>query len=152
MQSWIIVLAFGASLVAVDKGLAQGGHAGVPLEHQERPRSEAAAARWPQAVRVGDLVGRQVLENVPQQRVLGRVTGVARDADGHISIQVTAGGLWGLGGRQVAVPVEATALLGPFLVAMELDAHRLAALPQTLAPPSLLLPVNAAIRIGLTRN
>lgn len=152
MRSWISSLALGASLLAVDAQLAQGGHAGAPPEHQDRPRSEAAAARWPQAVRVGDLVGRPLLENVPQQRVLGRVTGVARRADGHISIQVATGGLLGFGSRQVAVPVEATALLGPYLVAMELDARQLAELPETLAPPSSLLPADAAVRIGLTRN
>lgn len=152
MRSWIIILALAAGLLAADEGLAQGGHAGAPPGGQDRPRSEAAAARYPQSVRVGDLIGRQLLENVPQQRFLGRVTGVAREADGHISIQVRVGGLLGLGGRQVAVPVEATALLGPFLVAMELDSRRLAALPETPVPPSALLPAETVIKVGLTRN
>ena len=49
---------------------------------QETPRSPEALARFPQAVQVGSLAGRPVLENRLNQRVLGRVDAVTRDDAG----------------------------------------------------------------------
>jgi len=71
-----------------------------------------AAARFPQPVRVGDLIRRQVLRPVEQQDVLGRVAGVVRRPDGAVLVVVNLGGVLGFGTRPVAVPVEAVALLG----------------------------------------
>ncbi|RZA30736.1 MAG: hypothetical protein EOP02_00545 [Proteobacteria bacterium] len=111
-----------------------------------------ATARYPQPVLVGDLLGRQVLENAPQQHVLGWVAGVVRVGDDNIAIVVESAGLFGFGPRRVVVPVEATALLGSFVVALELNSRKLAALPDAAAAPGVAIPADAMIRIGLARN
>ncbi len=84
-----------------------------------------AARRFPQPVRVGDLIHRQVLRPVEWQTVLGRVDGVARRADGAVLVVGDARdagwrGALGLGARPVAVPSDALALLGEHLAVMDL--------------------------------
>ena len=73
---------------------------------------ESAAMRFPQPVRVGDLIGREVLRPVENQDVLGRVRRVVRGGDGHIMVVVDFGGFLGFGSRPIAVPVDAMVLLG----------------------------------------
>ncbi len=73
---------------------------------------EAAAKRFPQPVRVGDLIGRTVLRPVESQPVLGHVRQVVRTQDGAIDIILDYGGVFGIDGRLIAVPVDAMVLLG----------------------------------------
>jgi hypothetical protein len=73
---------------------------------------ESAAMRFPQPVRVGDLIGREVLRPVESQDVLGRVRRVVRDKSGQIIVVVDFGGFLGFGTRPIAVPVDAMVLLG----------------------------------------
>ncbi len=68
--------------------------------------------RFPQPVRVGDLLQRDVLEPVATQRFLGKVTQVVRDRDGTLQVVIDYGGFLGFGTRPIAVPVDAMALLG----------------------------------------
>ena len=68
--------------------------------------------RFPQPVRVGDLLGREVLRPVESQDVLGRVRRLVRNRDGNIMVVVDFGGLLGFGTRPIAVPVDAMVLLG----------------------------------------
>jgi hypothetical protein len=72
--------------------------------------AESAAMRFPQPVRVGDLLGRQVLRAVESQDVLGRVRRVVRDRNGQIMVVVDFGGFLGFGSRSIAVPVDAMVL------------------------------------------
>src|SRR5271170_2049056 len=74
--------------------------------------AESAAMRFPQPVRVGDLLGRQVLRPVESQDVLGRVRRVVRYQNGQITVVVDFGGFLGFGTRPIAVPVDAMVLLG----------------------------------------
>jgi len=74
--------------------------------------AESAAMRFPQPVRVGDLIGRQVLRPVESQDVLGRVRLVVRDKNGQIMVVIDFGGFLGFATRPIAVPVDATVLLG----------------------------------------
>lgn len=110
-----------------------------------------AAARFPQPVRVGDLLRRQVLRPVEQQNVLGRVAGVVRGGDGAVLVVVSLGGVLGLGTRPVAVPVEATALLGEHLAVIDLTPGQLQALPTFDGAGTQPLQPNETIRVGLTR-
>ena len=71
-----------------------------------------SAVRFPQPVRVGDLLGREVLRPVESQDVLGRVRRVVRDSNGQILVVVDFGGFLGFGSRPIAVPVDAMVLLG----------------------------------------
>ena len=109
------------------------------------------ARRFPQAVRVGDLTGRQVLRPIEAQDVLGRVTGVVRRQDGAVLVVVRLGGVLGFGARPVAVPVEATALLGEHLSVLDLTPEQLRALPAFDSAGTQPLPPDETIRVGLTR-
>ena len=151
MRHWIVALTLGAGLLGAGGVAGRDGPSDATTDSQPRPRSEAAKARYPQPVLVGNLIGRQVLENVPQQHVLGRVAGVAC-SDDKVSVFVETGGLLGFGTRQVAVPVETMALLGSFLVAMELNSGKLAVLSDAPVAPGAMLSANATIRVGLARN
>lgn len=130
--------------------VAQGAHVtgGAPVE---RLRSEAARARFPQPVRVGDLVGRTVIEDTQQQAVLGHVVATTRGADGELGVLLEHGGFLGFGTRRIVVPMEAMALLGRLVVVKDLEPAQLRALPD--APARLeLLPVDTLVRMGLARN
>jgi hypothetical protein len=74
--------------------------------------AQSAAMRFPQPVRVGDLIGRDVLRPVESQDVLGHVRRVVRNRDGEILVVVDFGGFLGLGARPIAVPIDAMVLLG----------------------------------------
>jgi hypothetical protein len=75
--------------------------------------AESAAMRFPEPVRVGDLLRREVLRPVESQDVLGRVRRVVRDKSGQIIVVVDFGGFLGFGSRPIAVPVDAMVLVGP---------------------------------------
>ncbi len=109
-----------------------------------------AARRFPQPVRVGDLIRRQVLRPVEQQDVLGRVASVVRLPDGAVLIVVNLGGVLGVGTRPVAVPVEAAALLGEHVTVLDLSPEQLRALPSFDGAGAALGP-DEVIRVGLTR-
>lgn len=118
--------------------------------------TQQAARRFPQPVRVGDLIHRQVLRPVEWQTVLGRVEGVTRRADGAVLVVVDARdagwrGALGLGARPVAVPADALALLGEYLALMDLTPDQLQALPTF--DPAGTVPVlpGDTIRMGLVR-
>ncbi|GAC1347319.1 MAG: hypothetical protein NVSMB18_31950 [Acetobacteraceae bacterium] len=112
--------------------------------------ARAAAQRFPQSVRVGDLIGRQLLQPLESQPVLGRVAGVRRQADGGVDVVVRTGGVLGFGAREVAVPVEAVALLGEHVALMGLTPAELAGLP-TLTVAEMPLGAGDLIRVGLVR-
>ena len=119
---------------------------------QETPRSPEALARFPQAVQVGSLAGRPVLENRLNQRVLGRVEAVMRDDAGSLSIVVQRAGWPWQPTRCVVVPAAAMALLGEFVVVMDLDNAQFEALPNQCRAPGAVLPGSDVIRMGLTKN
>ena len=119
---------------------------------QGTPRSPEALARFPQAVQVGTLAGRPVLENRLNQRVLGRVEAVMRDDAGALSIVVQRAGWPWQPTRCVVVPAAAMALLGEFVVVMDLDNAQFEALPNQCRAPGAVLPGSDVIRMGLTKN
>jgi len=124
---------------------------GSPLEAAGGSLSEAAARRYPQPVRVGDLIRRQVLRPIEQQNVLGRVAGVVRRQDGAVLIVVETGGVLGFNTRPVAVPVEAVALLGEYVALMGLTPGQLGALPLFDPAGTAPVPPDEMIRVGLVR-
>src|SRR5262245_59866862 len=66
--------------------------------------------RYPQPVRVGDLVGLPVLDF--DDRTLGYIAAVVRTADGKIKLIVPYGDFLGWRRRPVAVPIEVVAIAG----------------------------------------
>ncbi len=122
--------------------------AGVPAMAQQ---SSPAAARFPQPVRVGDLIHRAVLRPVEQQEVLGHVAGVVRRQDGVVLFVLNVGGVLGFGARPVAVPVAAVGLLGQYVALLGLTPKQLRAQPTFDPAGSTPMPADATIRVGLTR-
>ena len=110
-----------------------------------------AARRLPQPVRAGDLTGRRLLRPIERQDLLGHVALVARQPNGALVAVVRTGGVFGLGTRLVAVPLDATALLGEHLALMDITPEALGALPSfDLASAPALAP-DQVVRVGLVR-
>ena len=107
-----ILLASWFLAAAVNPGHAQSTTPGGMPPPPGMSLAESAAMRFPQPVRVGDLLGREVLRPVESQDVLGRVRRLVRDRDGRIMVVVDFGGFLGFGARPIAVPVDAIVLLG----------------------------------------
>lgn len=113
--------------------------------------TEKAARRFPQPVRVGDLIGRQVLQPVPAQHVLGCVTSIRRNPTGSIDAVIRAGGLFGFGTRLVGVPVEAVALLGEHVALMDITPETLRDLPDADEKSGIAIGPEEHIRVGLAK-
>jgi hypothetical protein len=112
---------------------------------------EAAARRFPQPVRLGDLLGRQVLQPLESQPILGRVHAVVKQPDGTIDVIVDYGGLFGWFSHPIAVPVDAMALLGQYMEILDFTPAQLnqfKTFDDSLATP---LPPDSIIRVGLAR-
>ena len=88
-----------------------------------------AAKRFPQPVRVGDLIHRRVLQPTESRPVLGHVVRVIQRADGSQAIVINYGGFWGWGSRDIAVPLDAMVLLGNELEVLDLTPEQLRGLP-----------------------
>lgn len=117
--------------------------------------AEAEARRFPQPVRVGDLVGRRLLEPRESQPLLGHVERLVRTPEGLDIVVRQAGllarvsnGLVG-GGRRVAVPAEAISLLGEHVALTGLSPAQFAALPD--AAPAAPIPPDQVVRLGLVK-
>lgn len=130
------------------------GLADTPGPHPSAKTSsltERAARRFPQPVRVGDLIDRHVLQPTPAQHVLGRVAAIYRNDKGDIDVVVRFGGFLGWGARPIAVPVEAMALLGEHVVVMDFTPQQLRDFPTLTSGKDASIPLDATIRMGLTK-
>jgi hypothetical protein len=90
--------------------------------------STFAAKRFPQPVRVGELIHRTVLEPVESRRILGHVEQVIR-LDGGPAIVMTFGGFLGLGAHRIAVPLDAMVLVGAELEVLDFTPQQLEQFP-----------------------
>lgn len=116
-----------------------------------------AAQRFPQSVRVGDLLGRPVLEPLESQPVLGHVASVARPEGTELGLVVQLDGgpvrpwlhWFGIGNRRVLVPVAAFALLGEFVALIGYTPEQLAALPDYTGVATAAVDPNESIRVAL---
>ena len=134
-----------------------------PSRSRRRPRrpplsrpnlAERAAKRFPQPVRVGDLIGRQVLQPTEAQHVLGRVAAIVRHDDGSMDMIVRFGGTLGIGTRLIAVPIEAVALLGEYVAIVDFTPDQLQGFPtapDASADATKALPPDNIIRVGLAK-
>ena len=137
-------------------GLAMLLLAGAAAEAQQmKPAgmslAEAAARRWPQPVRVGDLLRRRVLRPLESQPTLGWVHDVVRHPDGHIGVVVDYGGLFGLFTRPIEVPVEAMVLLGQVMEIVDFTPDQLDAFKTFDGTGAMALAPDGIIRVGLAR-
>ena len=113
--------------------------------------ARAAARRFPQPVRVGALVGRQVLQPLESMPTLGWVRGVVGGQDGNPQVIVDYGGRFRLERRPVAVPAAAMALLGQYLEIVDFTPEQIGAFPTFDVAAAQYLPPDTVIRVGLAR-
>ena len=113
--------------------------------------AESAAMRFPQPVRVGDLLGRDVLRPVESQDVLGRVRRLVRDRNGQIVVVVDFGGFLGFGSRPIAVPVDAMVLLGQDMEIVAFTPAQLQQLPTFSPSGATDLADDTIIKVGLAK-
>jgi hypothetical protein len=106
--------------------------------------------RFPQPVKVGDLIGLPVLDS--HDRTLGYVKSVVRTADGKIKLIMPYGGFLGWGRRAVAVPIEVVAIAGRQIAALDMTRAEFDAAPAWADALSQSLPAGETIRIGLYRR
>lgn len=113
--------------------------------------ADSAAMRFPQPVRVGDLLHRDVLEPVASQRVLGTVAQVVRGRDGTLAVVIDYGGFLGFGARPIAVPVDAMVLVGQVMSVVAYTPKQLQAFPTFAAGEATPVPPDSVIKVGLAK-
>ena len=124
------------------------GDAERPMAAEERMRR-----RFPQPVRVGDLIGLPVIDET--DRTLGYVRRVVRAADGKVELIVAYNGWcgWcGLATRPVAVPIEVVGMLGREVASLDMPRRDYAAAPTWQDEGATTLADDTAIAVGLARR
>jgi hypothetical protein len=127
--------------------LTLGG--GVLAEHPETPE-ERMNRRFPQKVRVGDLLGLALLDE--DDRTLGHVEKVLRTHDGKVVLVMIYGSWFGLGGRPIAIPLEAVAILGRHIDVLDISRNDFGSLPTWQDGGATAIPPEETIRIAITRR
>jgi hypothetical protein len=155
LGSALALLALASLAVAEDRAgapirLAQAPHDMVPQTPMPSEAEARMQMRFPQAVRVGDLIGLPVLDD--GDSTLGHVRAVVRDPKGRIKLVVGYSRWWGLGGRPVAVPIEVVGILGRQIAAIDMPPAEFAAAPTWTAGSDRPIPANEIIGIAITRR
>lgn len=114
------------------------------------PMDERMSRRFPQPVRVGDLIGLPVLNN--NDLTLGFVRQVVRTPAGRINLIVSYSKWFGWFGRPIAVPVEVVAIDGRELVAIDMSPNEFAAAPTWQGNNATVLSNDVSIRVALGRH
>ena len=108
------------------------------------------AARFPQPVQVGVLPGRDVLQPIEAQPILGHVASIVRK-DGNLLFVINRGGFLGFGATPVAVPVADLALLGHYVALMGMTPQQFARLPRFNPAGAVPLGPDKIIEVGIVR-
>lgn len=159
---WTICVAmFGSASIrgtaVADAGVISGQQ-GPPAESanhretlsQDEPAEAKMARRFPQEVKVADLIGLPVLDD--DDVTLGHVQQVVRSPQGKIKLIVTYSRWFGWFGHPVAVPIEAVAIFGKQLASLEMPPAEYEKAPTWMAGADRPLPESEIIRIALTRR
>jgi hypothetical protein len=168
----VIVLVAVTLIAAAHGARAQDAAGGVPMvvaqggAHSDPQAAPAKAAadddeenlspeekmrrRFPQPVRVGDLIGLPLLDW--DDSTLGYVRHVVRTPEGKIQLIVNQGRLFGWGGRLVQVPIEAVAILARQLDLLDISVAEFRAAPAWSAATTQPIPSDDMIRIALSRR
>jgi hypothetical protein len=114
------------------------------------PMNERYLKRFPQPVRVGDLVGLPVLDL--NSKTLGYVQQVVQTSARKIEFIVGYSRWWGWFGRPVAVPLEALGIEGGQLVSLDMQPSEYDAAPTWHDTGATPLPTDAIVRVALSRS
>jgi hypothetical protein len=156
----IMTCVLGAGLVvAAAPGAARDGAAQIILAQHEPPQAaipqretpdERMRRRFPQPVRVGDLIGLRVLND--KHVTIGFVRHVVRTPQGRIQLIVAHSGVLGWDGRLVAVPIEVVGIMGRQLASLDMKPEEYAAAPTWSGGDAEVILPDEKILIGLTQH
>ncbi|HVI89795.1 MAG TPA: hypothetical protein VM659_15920 [Dongiaceae bacterium] len=157
MNKTASALAFGclllvsASATSWAGGAPGGAHTEVtPDPNSQLTPEEKMNRRFPQKVRVGDLIGLPMLDY--DDRTMGRVTGVARTADGKIQLISTCCGYFDWSRHEVAVPIETVAILARQIDVLDITREDFFKLASWKSGEATQLGVDETIRIAISRR
>jgi hypothetical protein len=124
----------------------------VPANDAEENLSpeEKMRRRFPQPVRVGDLIGLPLLDG--DDSTIGYVRHVVRTPDEKIQLIVNQGRLFGWGGRLVQVPIEAVAILARQINLLDIPLEEFRATPVWSAAATQPIPPDEMIQIAISRR
>jgi hypothetical protein len=156
----IITLVLGPGLIAATMPLAAPDTgAQIILAQHEPPQAaipqretpeERMRRRFPQPVRVGDLIGLRVLND--NNVTIGFVRQVVRTPSGKIQLIVAHSGVLGWGGRLVAVPIEVVGIMGRQLASLDMKPEEYAAAPPWSDGDAEVIPPDEKILIALAKR
>jgi len=106
--------------------------------------------RFPQKVRVGDLIGLPVLDD--DDVTLGDVQKVVRTPQGKIKLIVSYSKWFGWFGRPVAVPIEVVTILGRQLDSVDMKPAEYVKVPTWMPGTDQVIPDSETIRVALGRR
>jgi hypothetical protein len=125
-----------------------------PGATEQTPQLDSPEARmnrrFPQKVRVGDLVGLPVLDD--NDVTLGHVRQVVRSPQGKIKLIVSYSRWFGFRGRPVAVPIEVVAILGRQIASLDMPPQEYERAPTWSEGLDHRIGNDEIIRIALTRR
>jgi hypothetical protein len=137
--------------------LAEGGahsdpQAVRPADDEEENLSpeEKMRRRFPQPVKVGDLIGLPLLDG--DDSTIGYVRHVVRTPEGKIQLIVNQGRLFGWGGGLVQVPIEAVAILARQIDLLDISREEFRATPVWSATAAQPIPADEMIKIAISRR
>ncbi len=120
-----------------------------PAPQDDLPEAKMAR-RFPQPVKVGDLIGLPVLDD--NDVTLGHVQQVVRNPQGKIKLIVSYSKWFGWFGRPVAVPIEVVAILAKQIASVDMEPPDYAEAPTWKAGADTPIPAGDIIRIAVTRR
>ncbi len=135
-------------LLAALAGAARADDVKPPLTPEQRMQ-----ARFPQNVRVGDMIGLPLLDD--SHSTLGFVREIARRTDGKLELVIGYGGIFSYLGwnfRAVAAPIEVVCIRGRELASLDMPRGEYAAAPTWRQGDSTTLAPDATIRVALCRG
>jgi hypothetical protein len=138
--------------------IAESGGAHQPpsaptAEEKKLTPEERMSRRFPQPIKVGDLIGLAVLDDY--DLTIGYVRQVVRTPQGKIQLIVTQGGWlgpwFGVGARLVPVPIEVVAILGRQLIALDMPRPEFVSAP-TWPGGDTPIPAGETIKVAIYRR
>jgi hypothetical protein len=112
--------------------------------------AERMRRRFPQPVRVGDLIGLPVLDD--SERTIGVVRQIVRTPQNKIRLIVAYGGFLGWGARPVGVPIEVVGIAGRELSSLDMPRSEYTTAPTWRNAEDRPIPNDERISIALARR
>jgi PRC-barrel domain len=138
-----------AIMVAQESAAPPVAAPAAPPAQDESPEAKMAR-RFPQPVKVGDLIGLPVLDD--DDVTLGNVREVVRDPQGKIKLIVSYSKWFGWFGRPVAVPIEVVAILARQIDSLDMQPPDYAKAPTWMPGIDTPIPGSEIIRIAVARR